>query len=66
MGKYREPNEADVVLKLVRHIQNPCGTKVNGITEDIREFYLREAERILPTLTGPIRRILEREIEIYS
>lgn len=40
---------------LIGHINNPCEVEVYpGHTENLRDFYLREAERILPTMTDPV------------
>ncbi len=57
--------DTEKVLFLERHLENPCGTIVDGEFRDIREFYIREAERILPTLTNPyaadyLARIIEK------
>lgn len=60
-------NDMGIVLKLVSHVERPCTVKVNGITKNIREFYLREARNVLPTLENPYAKIfLERLIEKYS
>ncbi len=60
-----KPLDTGIVLNLESHIQNPCGTIVGDEIRDIREFYIREAERILPTLTNPhaadyLARIIEK------
>ena len=59
--------DMDIVLSLVRHIENPCTVEVKGRTENIQDFYLRESRKILPTLTNSYaRNLLESVIESYS
>lgn len=47
----RDPRSTDmeIALKLAEHIKNPCGTQ----GQTLRDFYIREAERVLGTLTNP-------------
>ncbi|MDO8622752.1 MAG: hypothetical protein Q7R52_00745 [archaeon] len=49
------------------HIENPCGTIVDGKKVDIRDFYLREARNVLPILTNPFAiEHLENAINKYN
>ena len=60
-------NEMECVFFLERHIENPCGVFVDGKFEDIRKFYIREAEREIPNLTNPFARdYLEGVIRKYN
>jgi len=59
--------DMDIVLSLVRHIENPCTVEVNGETKNILDFYLREARRILPDLENSYaRNLLESVVESYG
>ena len=59
--------DIEAVTFLNRHIDNPCEVEVApGQMENIRDFYLREARELLPTLTNPhAKRLLEMKIEEY-
>ncbi|MEK6912850.1 MAG: hypothetical protein AABX26_02745 [Nanoarchaeota archaeon] len=58
--------DTEVVAFLAGHIDNPCFTIVNGRKETIRDFYLREAERVLPQLTNPYAiELLQSKIREY-
>ena len=39
--------DEEVVTILIEHIDKPCETTVGGEVRNIREFYIREAERLL-------------------
>ena len=59
--------DMDVALFFTRHIDYPCEAEVQpGVFENIRGFYLREAERLLGTFTDPVaREMLEKKIGQY-
>ena len=59
--------DSDVALFFARHIDHPCEAEVQpGVFENIRGFYLREAERLLGTFTDPVaREMLEKKIGQY-
>jgi len=42
--------DMELALRLAEHIEKPCEVEVHGRRENIRNFYIREAEKILPTL----------------
>ena len=55
------------VLELIKHIENPCTVEVEGRTRNIRDFYLRESQSILPKLTNPFaKEMLEGTINKYG
>ena len=60
--------DIEAVTFLNRHIDNPCEVEVApGQIENIRDFYLRNARNLLPTLTNPdAKRLLEMKIEEYT
>lgn len=43
-------SDLETALFLTEHIKNPCEVYVEGKVENIRNFYIREAERILPKM----------------
>ena len=45
--------DSEIAMFLAGHIENPCTCEVNGVTHNIRNFYLNLAERTLPSLTNP-------------
>lgn len=61
-------SDMEAVSFLNSHIDNPCGVEVSpGRTENIREFYIREANKLLPNLSNPhAKRLLEMKIEEYT
>jgi hypothetical protein len=60
-----QAQETEFVVQLIRHIQNPCGTTLpSGEEVNLRDFYLRQAEEVLPKLTNPNAiELLKAEIE---
>ena len=42
-----KPTDLEFALFLIKHIKNPCG---DGQGNDLRDFYLKEAERALETM----------------
>ena len=53
---------------LVGHIDNPCEVEVApGQIENIRGVYIREAKRLLPTMTNPeARDLLHKKIQQFE
>jgi len=69
VGKIPEKaSDMEIALLLARHIDNPCETEVApGEKENIREFYLKEAERVLSKMTDEdAKRFLESKIKEYE
>jgi len=59
--------DSEIVMNLIYHIDYPCTAEVDGKTVDIRYFYLRIAEEVLPKLTNPFaKRALELKVKEYS
>lgn len=59
--------DMEVAIFWAYHIENPCGTIVNGERVNIRDFYLREARNVLPILTNPFAKdFLENAINKYN
>jgi len=60
--------DMEVALFYATHIDNPCVAEVEpGKFANIRDFYLREAERALLTMKEPsARRFLELKIGEYG
>lgn len=57
--------DMEMVLFYQRHIEEPCVEPRTG--KNLRDFYIREATRILPTLTNPVAKsMLEETIEMYK
>ena len=60
-------SDIEVAVMLSGHIENPCTCESNGKVYDIRDFYIREAERLLPTLTNPFaRELLQGSVNKYK
>ena len=60
--------DAELADFLIEHIDNPCEVEVApGQVENIREFYIKEAERVIPTMVDPeaIDK-LKKKIEEYK
>ena len=54
-------------LNLARHIDNPCTVQVGDKEENIRSFYLRQAEIALFRLESPYARdFLQSKIDEYK
>ena len=59
-------SDIEVAVMLGGHIENPCTCESNGKVCDIRSFYIREAKRVLPTLTNPFaRELLQESVDMY-
>ena len=66
MEKKPEPSDMEIVLEISEHIAKPCE---DGEGHNIRDFYLREAQRYLDKniIKQPkAREALEAIIKIYS
>ena len=61
-------SDTELVTFLMGHIDAPCEVEVApGQLENIRSFYIREAQRILPTLQNPFaKEMLEKKLEEFS
>ena len=60
--------DLELAMFLIGHIDNPCEVEVeHGRTENIREFYIREAEKVLTTMTDPqAKELLESKVQEYK
>jgi hypothetical protein len=45
--RQQEASDTEITDFLIYHIDNPCTVNVGGRTENIRQSYIREAERLL-------------------
>jgi phage anti-repressor protein len=67
MEKFEYSNKLsdfEIALALATHIKNPCQ---DGHGNNLREYYIREAERSLTILTNPdAKKLLEDTIQEYS
>lgn len=61
-------SDSELAIFLLGHIENPCTVEVApGIVKNIRNFYLREAERLIPGMTNPdIIELLKDKIREYA
>ncbi len=60
-------SDIEVAAMLSGHIENPCTCESNGKVYDIRGFYIKEAERVLPTFTNPFaRELLQGFVDKYK
>lgn len=59
--------DMEVAFFLMEHIDNPCFTNLPTSEKvNIREFYLRQAEEIIPKMTNEdARALLENKIKEY-
>ncbi|MFH1064367.1 MAG: hypothetical protein V1729_04765 [Candidatus Woesearchaeota archaeon] len=58
-------DDSEIALFLLSHIHNPCVAPGTG--SNIREFYIREAERLIETFKDPgAKMILEDSIDLYT
>jgi hypothetical protein len=48
--------DQEAVDWLIGHIEEPCGVNVAGTMHYIRDFYLRQLARLLPTIVDPAAR----------
>jgi len=56
-----------IALELAKHMENPCGIKVNGREENLRGFYIKEAKRVISTFQNPdAKKFLEEKIREYN
>jgi len=66
----QEEKASDMELAefLIKHIDNPCTVEVEkGRVENIRSFYIREAKRVLETMTDSVAiDLLKRKIQEYE
>ena len=60
-------SDMEIALFLTRHIDDPCEVEVApGQLENIRDFYIREAKRLLLKMTNPnAKQLLELKIKEY-
>ena len=57
--------DMEIVLFYMAHIEHPCIERTTG--KDIREFYIRRAEKILPKIENPFgKSLLEATIAKYK
>jgi len=62
--EYEQATDMELVFGLIQHIEKPC-EDLEG--NNIRDFYIREAERILNTIQNPdARSMLEEIINKYK
>ena len=67
MGKksIEEATDTEYAIFLINYIRNSYTESKTG--SNIRDFYIREAQRALPTFENPYaRELLETEIKLYS
>ena len=60
--------DIELAMFLITHLDNPCEVEIEpGQTENIREFYLREAKAVLSKITNPeAKSLLEDKIKEYE
>ena len=60
--------DLEIALFLIGHIDNPCEGEVSaGQIENIRDFYIREAERMLSQMeSSDAKHLLELKIKEYE
>ena len=58
----------ELALFLMGHIDNPCEAEVEpGVRENIRDFYMREAEKVIKTMPNAnAKDLLEGKINEYK
>ena len=60
-------DESIIVCKLFYHIEHPCGAMLDGKRVHLRDFYLREAKRILPELKNDLlKEGLSKLVAVYD
>lgn len=48
-----EATDMELAMFLIGHIDNPCEAEVEpGVKENIRDFYIREAEKAVQTIAN--------------
>lgn len=63
----KEATDIELVLFLIKHIDNPCEAKAGEKMENIRDFYLNEAKQLLSTITNNDAKVmLIEKIREYS
>jgi hypothetical protein len=65
---FTKTTDIEIARFLVDHIDNPCESEVQpGQFENIRDFYIKEAEKMLEKMTNPeAKRLLEIKIQEYK
>lgn len=59
--------DMEQALYYSHHIDNPCETKVNGETKNIRDFWIRKAKEALERMEEPFaKKILADKIAEYE
>lgn len=60
-------SDLEIALFLAEHIKNPCGILVGSEEKNIREFYIREAKRVIKNMgrEGP-KNYLQSIVNQYS
>ena len=60
--------DMEMALFYAIHIDNPCEVELGpGLIGNIRNFYIKEVEGILPTIKNPdARKLLESKLEQYK
>ncbi len=67
MKNLEKSTDMGIALELATHIENPCTVEVNGREENLRNFYMGEAERIIPTFQNQsAKKFLESVMEEYK
>jgi len=63
----RKGSDIEIANFFIKHIDNPCGVKINGKIENIRTFYIREAKKALEKMTNPFAiELLKKKIQEYE
>ncbi len=62
--QFKKATDSEIALLLIKHIENPCADLQGN---DIREFYIRLAEKQLTTMkNSAARTLLGKAIKKYS
>ncbi len=64
----KKASDLELAAFLIKHIDDPCEVQIGpGETANIRQFYIEEAKRHLPTFTNTMaREALEGKIKEYE
>ncbi len=64
----RELTDMEIFFRLAFHLDNPCGTMIDGKWHHIRYFWEERAKEILPKMDNPYaKKLLEEKIkEIFK